>query len=341
MSIGVNPVFVKTGDIPESVKKQPSVLEICLAGEKTAGQGSVVGAQQINGLWRIYPATQEARQMLLMQGLKVRGVVVQLKNTNPYILKDGSGEEKPATKVWIDNIPISVADSEIEHSLAKVGCDLRSRIISERARDVDHKLTRFLTGRRFAFITVPSEPLAPTLKVSVFTAKVFHREQKGEKKTVMCSKCLQQGHHASACPNDIVCRACRKPGHKRGDPACQIETIVSNKENVSKGESENESVSEKEMDEEGVEAEEENGESVNSCRKDNSGDRGRDKERQTPPRNARRTSPSPSRSATPKRPRSAEETSPELSRGRGKLQRRSGERKPAHQALEEKGKVSR
>ena len=38
----------------------------------------------------------------------------------------------------------------------------------------------------------------------------------------MCSKCLQPGHHASVCPNDIVCLACRKEGHRRGDPSCPV-----------------------------------------------------------------------------------------------------------------------
>lgn len=221
-SIGVNPVFLKNKDIPDSSTKYPSVLEICLAAEKVSGRSSIVGAQEIRGLWRIYPETKEARTALLVKGVTVRNVVLQVSNTNPYILRDDADEEKPSTKVWIDEIPISVADSEIEHSLVKIGCELRSAIKSERARDADGKLTRFLTGRRFVFITVPAAPLDKTLKVSFFTAKLYHREQRQARKTVICSKCLGEGHHVSACENDIVCRTCKKTGHKRGDPVCDL-----------------------------------------------------------------------------------------------------------------------
>ena len=51
--------------------------------------------------------------------------LVQPSCTNPFILRDDSGEEKPATKVWIDNAPMSVADSEIEEALGKVECEIR------------------------------------------------------------------------------------------------------------------------------------------------------------------------------------------------------------------------
>ena len=146
-----NPVFLKQKDIPNSVNDHPTVLELCVAAEKVSGQDSIVGAQNIRGLWRIYPATKAARQTLLVQGIKVRNVVLQVANTNPFILRNDTGEEKPSTKVWVDDIPISVADSEIELFLLKAGCELRSQIKAERARNADGKLTRFLTGRRFVF----------------------------------------------------------------------------------------------------------------------------------------------------------------------------------------------
>ena len=218
----ITPVFLRQRDIPDSANTRPTVLEMCLAAERVAGHGSILGAQDIRGLWRIYPSTKEARAELLVKGMRVRETVLQVSNTNPFILRDDTGEEKPTTKVWIDNVPISVANSEIEHSLTKIGCQLRSAIQAERARDADHRLTRFLTGRRFVFITVPPTPLDKDLKVSLFTAKIFHREQKLVQKTTTCSKCLEQGHHVSMCENELVCRACKRPGHKRGDPLCQL-----------------------------------------------------------------------------------------------------------------------
>ncbi|KAL8625357.1 hypothetical protein ACOMHN_044500 [Nucella lapillus] len=122
----IKPVFLKQKDIPEAEKNRPSVLDICLAGERVAGRGSIFGAQEIRGLWRIYPALSTARNDLLIKGIRIRDTVLQVSGENPFILKDGTGAEKPSTKVWVDHIPLSVADTEIEHALKKIGYELRS-----------------------------------------------------------------------------------------------------------------------------------------------------------------------------------------------------------------------
>ena len=317
MSASVLPVFLKARDIPDVERNRPSVIEMCVAGERVGGRGSMIGAQQIGGLWRLYPTTREARTQLLLRGLAVRGAVLQLSSTNPYHIRDDSDEEKPSTKVWIDNLPISVADSEIEHSLVKLGCELRSSIRLERARDAGNKMTRFLTGRRFVFITVPTAPLEKTLKISMFTAKVYHREQKLSEKTVMCGNCLEEGHHRSMCERDIVCLACREPGHKRGDPRCQTTQAAPNRPSAS-GENENESARESadecEAERESVAvAESQKSGKVNgreSCRSNKSADtRGRATDRQTTlDASLQLRSPSHRRSSTPKRQRSGDGT---------------------------------
>ena len=273
-SYSVAPVFFKSTSIPDASIKRPTVLEVCLAAEKVTGQGSVIGAQIIGGLWRVYPATAEARTNLLTAGLKVRGTLIQVAANNPFLLRDESGEEKPATKVWIDNIPISVADSDIEEALRKTNCELRSPIKLERARNADGKLTRFLTGRRFVFVTVPSKPLEKSLRINIFNAKIFHKEQKQTE--AFCSRCLSKGHHSSACTGEVVCKQCRKPGHKRGDPECDIEKeSTAHKEEEKKKE-----------------------------------ERGRTVVRQTTLRSSLNIHNNRARSETPKRPRSGEETSP-------------------------------
>lgn len=213
----VEPVFLKNRDIPDS-ENRISGLDLCLAGEQSSGRGSIVGAQDIRGLWRIYPATRQARNDLLTKGMTVRNCCLQVAGTNPFILKD-AGYEKPATKVWVSDLPISVASNEIENSLSQIGCELRSKIMNERYRDADGKLTRFETGRRFVFISIPSIPLEKTLRIANFTAKIYHKEQKPTKK--VCSRCLADGHYAKECTSEVVCLACRKPGHKRGDACCQ------------------------------------------------------------------------------------------------------------------------
>ena len=220
----VLPVLGKKKDIPNSFSDRPTSLEICLAAEKMSGRETIIGAQIIRGLWRIYPASREARSALLVKGLHLRNTMLQLGSTNPFILRDSSGseKEKESTKVWFDGVPISVAESEFEDALQKNGCELRSNITMERARDQDGKLTRFLTGRRFVFITVPSKPLDKNMTVNFFNAGVYHREQKLMQRKVICSKCLKEGHHMSVCVEEIVCRACKKTGHKRGDVNCEL-----------------------------------------------------------------------------------------------------------------------
>ncbi|KAK7463327.1 hypothetical protein BaRGS_00038092 [Batillaria attramentaria] len=60
------------------------------------------------------------------------------------------------------------------------------------------------------------------MTVSFFSVSVYHKEQ--AKRKLVCSKCLEEGHHVSGCTNKVMCRACRESGHKRGDPACEFAT---------------------------------------------------------------------------------------------------------------------
>ena len=213
------PVFLLKNDIVNGKEKYASTLEICVAAEVTTGRGTVVGAQPIGGLWRIYPKTRAVRNELLIKGFNLRNTSVRVHGTNPFVMKDDRGMDIPTTKVWIDDIPISVATSEVEFSLKRLGCEMRSKIMLERARDNDNKLTRFLTGRRFVFINTPSTPLDKLMPVGdLFKAKVFHKEQKQTKRS--CTRCFAEDHEISQCTNEIVCRVCHVSGHRSGDEAC-------------------------------------------------------------------------------------------------------------------------
>eukprot|EP00745_Piridium_sociabile_P005432 TRINITY_DN13331_c1_g2_i2.p1 TRINITY_DN13331_c1_g2~~TRINITY_DN13331_c1_g2_i2.p1 ORF type:complete len:110 (-),score=8.37 TRINITY_DN13331_c1_g2_i2:173-502(-) len=55
------PRLYQIEDVPGQSDNRPvTVLDICTAAERVAGQGTVVGAQLICGLWRVYPATKKA-----------------------------------------------------------------------------------------------------------------------------------------------------------------------------------------------------------------------------------------------------------------------------------------
>ena len=60
--------------------------------------------------------------------------------------------EIPSTKLWISDIPLLCANEDIESALSRLGIVLRSKLIQEKNRNGDGKLTRFFTGRRFVFM---------------------------------------------------------------------------------------------------------------------------------------------------------------------------------------------
>ena len=211
-------MFIKVRSIPGD--EYASTIEICTAAEVVCGRDTILGAQRIRGLWRIYPQTDEARQTLIVEGITLRGVRLEVCRSNPYAVRD-DGNERPYTKVWVGDVPISVADSEIENALCRIGCELRSGIRREQARKADGGLTRWLTGRRSILITLPPQPLEKSLDVLTFTASLYHKEQRDQNRPRHCNRCLQEGHISRECQNDVVCHACQQPGHRRGDPLCE------------------------------------------------------------------------------------------------------------------------
>ena len=209
----MEPVFLKAGDLAA----ETDFLELCVAAERISGRETVAGAQRIRCLWRIYPLTREARTSFLVSGVELHGQTLVCFDKNPYILRGGS--EAPTTKLYVSDIPISVDNGEIRNLLGRLGCTIRSPLVSERARNKDGKLTRFLTGRRFVFIEIPSSPLQRTVEVGPFRATLYHKEMKS--KDPKCGKCLQTGHVASTCNSNIVCRSCFKSGHMAKDGKCE------------------------------------------------------------------------------------------------------------------------
>jgi len=220
----VEPVFVMNSKLPACDQKSYSTTEICKAAEKVCGYESMIGAQRIVGLWRIYPTKREHRDKILVHGITLRGIRVTVRDQNPYVATgpDGTALERPSTKVIIGNIPLSFADEEIVKAMQALGCELRSNMSAERDRDEHGKLTRWKTGRRFMYIALPAKPLPKTVQIGPFKASVYHREQKLSSTDTVCSKCLQKGHRFANCPNPVKCRQCFKDGHMAGDVECNL-----------------------------------------------------------------------------------------------------------------------
>ena len=167
----VLPVFVLAKQLPAAEVKEYTVYEMGTAAEKVTGFGNVDGAQRIGALWRICPKTMQGRMDLLTKGLVLRGLCVEVKDKNPFIVTSDSGEQReiPSVRLTVGNIPLSVSNEEILQTIEKVpGLKTRSRLMDERARDSSGKLSHFKTGRRFIYINAPTNPLPKTMKIGIF-----------------------------------------------------------------------------------------------------------------------------------------------------------------------------
>ena len=142
-----------------------------------------------------------------------------MKDRNPFVIIGFEGVE--TTSLFIRNVPLSFDNSEIEDALKSKGVRLVNSMKYSRARDPDDKLTNFKTGDRFVDILVPDEPLPKELSVGIFTASLYHKEQKHSMGNTECGNCMLKGHVRKDCPN-IMCYECRTAGHKKGDPECPL-----------------------------------------------------------------------------------------------------------------------
>ena len=138
---------------------------------------------------------------------------VELKDRNPFII--AGYEDVRTTRLFIRNVPLSFDNSEIDNALRGIGVEMANGLKYSRARDPDGKLTYFKTGDRFVDIIVPEEPLPKRLDIGIFTASLYHREQKQNKVDKECGNCMLKGHIRRDCPNETVCYTCRQVGHKK------------------------------------------------------------------------------------------------------------------------------
>ena len=214
----VKPLFVKVRDLPQSPVDYKT-YELCRSCERVSGPQSMEGAQRIGGLWRLYPGNSQARLTLLLSGIELRGVHVALSDVNPFLL-GANGQEVDTTRLTVSDIPLSYSNKDIEDTLKRLGCILLSNLKYEHERDEKGKLTRWKTGRRFVYIETPAVPLQRDVKIGIFSAKLYHKEQRNQ--VLVCYNCFEKGHLSRDCTNTMKCRACRQEGHKQGDRLCMF-----------------------------------------------------------------------------------------------------------------------
>ncbi|MCP3933216.1 MAG: hypothetical protein GY705_29450 [Bacteroidetes bacterium] len=151
-------------------------LNVCRAAVEVSGPGSIHGAQKIGLIYRIYAKTIEARQTLIEKGLNLNNTHVSVLHANPFLTR-GEGDRE-TVRVTVRDIPWSVSSSEIVSQIEKFGAAPRSRLFNEHYRETEGpekgKLTSFLTGHRFIYIDKPTNPLPRSIKVGIFTGRLYH-----------------------------------------------------------------------------------------------------------------------------------------------------------------------
>ena len=149
-------------------------LKLCIAGERVSGKGTIIGAQKMGRIFRIYPKTSSAREALIIHGIEYNSTHLTVLTNNPFI-----DTGRTSVRVIIGNVPLSVSNTEIFDSFSAIdGVRTRSKLFYEGYRNEDKTLTSFKTGRRFIYIDTPINPLPRFFQVGSWKATLYHYGQK-------------------------------------------------------------------------------------------------------------------------------------------------------------------
>lgn len=159
----------------DQVSRGTSGYRLSKACEASTGPDGIDGVQWLNGLVRVYLKSKKARDLLLMKGVTLNKIHIPVIGTNPNIVE---GDEE-TVKLIIGQIPLSLANSEIEKALAQLSdVKIKSKMFFEHYRDDDGKLTSYKSGRRFVYIVKPNNPLPKSIQIMKWKASLYHYGQK-------------------------------------------------------------------------------------------------------------------------------------------------------------------
>ncbi|CAG2198529.1 unnamed protein product [Mytilus edulis] len=203
----VKPVFSQESDLFGSITNPMKSLylttnEMFEAIDKVVPKRSIKGLQRIRGLWRIYLDNEKERELLVSNGLELRGRSVLVYSRNPRVR---SYENSTDIKIRVKDIPLSADDGQILRVLERYKCVILKHF-RERLR-YDNMITDCQTGDRIVICQGPlEEPIPKNIPIGKYRGTVLYRGQNDS--IAKCSKCMELGHRASQCQNDWKCRNC-------------------------------------------------------------------------------------------------------------------------------------
>lgn len=111
----ISPIFFKHRDVvPRYVRVELilTTFEVCTAACNVIDEEMIDGAQCINGIWRIYTKSKNARAELLTHGINLRGKSISLLDENPLGNRNRQGEQL-TEKITTGKLPLDVDNDKI------------------------------------------------------------------------------------------------------------------------------------------------------------------------------------------------------------------------------------
>ena len=136
-------------------------------------------------------------RLMIRKEVLINGKMVPLFDKNPALMKQSNMN---CEKITIRELPLSVANTEIENFLSLNNVTIVSGIKYGKIRDCDGDLTNFKNRDHFVFVKAPVWPLLPKVAhIADIPCKVYHDGQ-------------FKPH----------CSVCSVAGHRYGDADCHI-----------------------------------------------------------------------------------------------------------------------
>ena len=121
--------------------------ELCEAVADAIGEQSVVGAQRIKNLWRIYLKNEEAKLRLIAEGLEVGDSTITLSAQNPY----SRPLQGDSVKITVRDLPLTHTNKDVQNLLQGLGARLTSEVKICQIRKADGKFSGYINADRYAF----------------------------------------------------------------------------------------------------------------------------------------------------------------------------------------------
>ena len=137
----VEPLIFVNNEVDQDGGSYLNTLEVY----DESDESTVEGAQRIGWLWRIYLTDQNTRVQALCTGINIRGIQINLKDKNPYLV--AGHDEVESTRLYIRNVPLSYDNDAIENSIKSLGVQMLGSLKYVRARTPAGKVINFKNWR--------------------------------------------------------------------------------------------------------------------------------------------------------------------------------------------------